>query len=96
MNKMTHSEIEDAAKLSRIELDAKNIDSITEDFGSILNFVETIQKAETDGVMPTSQVTGLNDVWREDEVVKSEVEPRVLIDSAPETLDGYVKVKKVL
>lgn len=93
---MTHSEIEDAAKLSRIELDAKNIDSITEDFGSILNFVETIQKAETDGVMPTSQVTGLNDVWREDEVVKSEVEPRVLIDSAPETLDGYVKVKKVL
>lgn len=93
---MTHSEIEDAAKLSRIELDAKKIDSITEDFGSILNFVETIQKAETDGVMPTSQVTGLNDVWREDEVVKSEVEPRVLIDSAPETLDGYVKVKKVL
>ena len=96
MNKANRSQIEDAAKLSRIELDDKNIDSIAEDFESILNFVETIQKADTKGVVPTSQVTGLNDVWREDEVVKSEVDPGKLINAAPETKDGYIKVKKVL
>lgn len=96
MSKTNRSEIESAAKLSRIELDNNGIDSITQDFGSILDFVETIQKADTEGVVPTSQVTGLNDVWREDEVTKSEVNPEVLIKAAPETKDGYIKVKKVL
>jgi len=96
MSKINITEIEKVAKLSRIELDANELDKITEEFESILDFVEIIEKADTKGVEPTSQVTGLSDVWRDDVVVRSEIEPKDLISAAPEIQDGYIKVKKVL
>jgi aspartyl-tRNA(Asn)/glutamyl-tRNA(Gln) amidotransferase subunit C len=96
MSKISISEIEKVAKLSRIEIEAESIDSLAQEFSSILEFVETIQNAKTDGIEPTSQVTGLNDVWREDRVVNSQTSSKELLASAPEVLDGYVKVKKVL
>jgi aspartyl-tRNA(Asn)/glutamyl-tRNA(Gln) amidotransferase subunit C len=96
MSKVNITEIEKVAKLSRIELDANELDKVTEEFESILDFVEIIEKADTKGVEPTSQVTGLSDVWRDDVVVRSEIEPKDLISAAPEIHDGYIKVKKVL
>ena len=96
MSKINITEIEKVAKLSRIELDANELDKVTEEFESILDFVEIIEKADTKGVEPTSQVTGLSDVWRDDVVVHSEIEPKDLISEAPEIQDGYIKVKKVL
>lgn len=96
MSKVNITEIEKVAKLSRIELDANELDKVTEEFESILDFVEIIEKADTKGVEPTSQVTGLSDVWRDDVVVRSEIEPKDLISAAPEIQDGYIKVKKVL
>ncbi len=96
MSKINITEIEKVAKLSRIELDANELDKVTEEFESILDFVEIIEKADTKGVEPTSQVTGLSDVWRDDVVVRSEIEPKDLISAAPEIQDGYIKVKKVL
>jgi aspartyl-tRNA(Asn)/glutamyl-tRNA(Gln) amidotransferase subunit C len=96
MSKVNITEIEKVAKLSRIELDANELDKVTEEFESILDFVEIIEKADTKGVEPTSQVTGLSDVWRDDVVMRSEIEPKDLISAAPEIQDGYIKVKKVL
>jgi aspartyl-tRNA(Asn)/glutamyl-tRNA(Gln) amidotransferase subunit C len=96
MSKINITEIEKVAKLSRIELDANELDKVTEEFESILDFVEIIEKADTKGVEPTSQVTGLSDVWRDDVVVRSEIEPKDLISAAPEIQDGYITVKKVL
>ena len=96
MSKVNITEIEKVAKLSRIELDANELDKVTEEFESILDFVEIIEKADTKGVEPTSQVTGLSDVWRDDVVVRSEIEPKDLISAAPEIQDGYITVKKVL
>lgn len=96
MSKVNITEIEKVAKLSRIELDANELDKVTKEFESILDFVEIIEKADTKGVEPTSQVTGLSDVWRDDVVMRSEIEPKDLISAAPEIQDGYIKVKKVL
>ncbi len=96
MSKVNITEIEKVAKLSRIELNANELDKVTEEFESILDFVEIIEKADTKGVEPTSQVTGLSNVWRDDVVVRSEIEPKDLISAAPEIQDGYIKVKKVL
>lgn len=96
MSQMSESEIHKVAQLTRIELSADELASMTLEVGEILSFVETIQATDVAGVVPTSQVTGLNDVWREDEVIKSEISPKDLLSGAPALQDNYVKVKKVL
>lgn len=96
MSKISVSEIEKVARLARIELGTEELETMTLEISSILNFVETLQAIDTKNVQATSQVTGLNDVWREDKVVKSKVPAKDLLAGAPETKDGYVKVKKVL
>lgn len=96
MSKISSSEIEKVAQLARIELSSEELDSITMEIGAILGFVETLQLVKTDNTLPTSQVTGLTDVWREDEIVESKVSVTELLAGAPSIQDGYVKVKKVL
>lgn len=96
MSKLSIDEIKNVAKLARISLSDKELDKMSVEASSILEFVETIQNTNTDGVKATSQVTGLTDVWRDDEVRKSKVTPRDLLAGAPDTQDGYIKVRKVL
>ncbi len=96
MSKLSISNIQNIAKLARIELDAKEAESMGLEASSILEFVEIIQSTDTSGEIPTSQVTGLTDVWREDVVRPCTIAPKELLANAPELQDGYVKVKKVL
>lgn len=96
MSKLSVIEIEKVARLARIELSADELDKMCLEISSILDFVDTLQSTNVNNVNPTSQVTGLSDVWREDEVVKSEVAPDELLAASPDILDNYIKVKKVL
>ena len=96
MAKLSLDEIQKVALLARIELSDDELVVASTEISSILDFVDTIQNTDTAGVEPTSQVTGLTDVWREDLVVKYTVAPKFLLASAPDMQDGYVKVKKVL
>ena len=96
MSKISISDIEKVANLARIEISQDRLDSICLEFNSIIEFVDTIENADTGGVIPTSQVTGINGVSREDKVTKSQVAPEDLLALAPETQDGYIKVRKVL
>ena len=96
MSKISRDDIEKVSKLARIGLNDQETADMAIEVSSILSFVETIQAVNTDGIEPTSQVTGLTDVWREDEIKKSNVPPKDLLAGAPDVQDGYVKVKKVL
>jgi len=96
MAKLSLDEIQKVALLARIELSDDELVVASTEISSILDFVDTIQNTDTAGVEPTSQVTGLTDVWREDSVVKCTISPKLLLASAPDIQDGYIKVKKVL
>lgn len=96
MTKLTKDEIEHIALLARIELNADELVRATEEVSAIVGFVDSLQAIDTQGVVATSQVTGLSDVWREDVVIDCQISRDDLLANAPNTLDGYVKVKKVL
>jgi aspartyl-tRNA(Asn)/glutamyl-tRNA(Gln) amidotransferase subunit C len=66
------------------------------DFNRILDFVDVLQKVDVSGVAPTAQVTGLQDVLRDDIVKPSVVKPDELLKRAPRTENGYIVVKRVL
>ncbi len=96
MAQISKQEIEHVARLARIGLSEKEVNSLTTQTSSILDFVETIQTTDTEDIEPTNQVTGLSDVWREDKVQNCQLTREQLLANAPEQENGYIKVPKVL
>ena len=96
MSKLSKEELANIATLARLGLSDDELNRLGGQVGSILEFVEQLQKIDTSGVKQTSQVTGLVDVWREDEVVRCELSREELLKNAPATEKGYIKVKRVL
>lgn len=63
---------------------------------SILDYVEQLKEIKTDGVEPTAQVTGLENVMRDDKIEDCEKDVRDdLIKLAPESEDDLVKTRAV-
>jgi len=95
MSKIGTTEVERIAKLARIGLSPEEVASMSVEIGQILQFVEQLNSVDVSDVPPTDQVTGLEDVWRED-VVAPSMPREQLLANAPEQKDGYIVVKRVL
>lgn len=96
MAKVSKSDVEHLAKLANIAIPAENVGKLRQELESILEYVTKLQGADTKNVQPTSQVTGLVDVWREDKVKPSMLTRGELLKNVPQTKNGYIKVMRVL
>ncbi len=96
MAKFTQSEVEKVAGLARIGLRSDEQEALALSLSSVLEFVDALQAVDTTGIAPTSQVTGLQDVLRSDEVVDCPLSRDELLANAPASQHGYVKVKRVM
>ena len=83
------------AELSQIRLSKAALTSLAGDIDRIVGYIDQLDELDTAGVEPTFQITGLENVWRTDEV-KPQLERRELLQLAPDSEDGQVKVPKVL
>lgn len=83
------------AELSQIRLNKTELTSLASDIDRIVGYIDQLDELDTAGVEPTFQLTGLENVWRADEV-KPQLERRELLQLAPDSEDGQVKVPKVL
>ena len=72
------------------------VESLRVDIEKIINYINQLDELDTDGVEPTYQVTGLQNVWRDDEIIDSSVSRRQLLALVAEQSDNCVKVPKVL
>ena len=61
----------------------------------IVEYINQLGELDTSGVEPTYQVTGLENVWREDEVQPG-ITRDELLELAPEKQNNQVKVPQVL
>ena len=83
------------ATLSDISLSNDELASLTTDLENIIKYIEQLGELDTTGVEPTYQVTGLQNVYRADEI-KPQIAREKLLALAPEQKDNQVKVPKVL
>lgn len=84
------------AKLARIELSEEDVEKFSTQLSDILEYVNQLQAVDTDGVEPTAQVTGLENTWREDEVMDCPADEReAALSQAPERAANLIKVKSV-
>jgi len=66
------------------------------DIEAILGYVEQLDELDTSDVTPAYQVTGLKNVFRNDEVAPIEVTRDTLLALAPESDGPQIKVPKVI
>ncbi len=93
---MDKDEILSLAKLARLEITETEIEGYKRDFDGILNYIDSIK--EVDVSMEDNYETNLTkNYMREDEL---EYAPGEFTDDilavAPDTKNGYIKVKKIL
>jgi aspartyl-tRNA(Asn)/glutamyl-tRNA(Gln) amidotransferase subunit C len=84
------------ARLARLNVTDDEIEAYRTELSSILQYVEQIQATDVTGLEPTSQVTGLASVMRDDVVVDYGVTADDLLRIAPKTQDRQVKVKRMI
>ena len=96
MSKLSREDILKLAQLSRLQLTDDEIDQFGQEISAILHYVEQLQKVDLKGLEPTSQVTGLTNVTRPDEVKDYGYTTEQLLKNAPATHDGQFKVKRML
>lgn len=96
MSKLSKQDILKLASLSRLTLTDEEIDQFGNEISAILGYVEQLQQIDLDGLEPTTQVSGLKDVTRPDEVVDYGPDQAELLKNAPATEDGQFKVPRML
>ncbi len=93
--KITKDEVIHVADLSRLDLDEDSIDKFAGQIATILEYVDKLRHADTEGVPPTSHAIFLSNAFREDgETVH--IDRDMAIANAPEKEDGSFVVPKVI
>ena len=95
MTQISRDDVLQLAQLASLQLGDDEVDGLQMDIQSTLVYVEQLSELDTEGVEPTYQVTGLENVWRQDEI-KPGVSRQTLLNLAPESKDDQIKVPKVL
>jgi aspartyl-tRNA(Asn)/glutamyl-tRNA(Gln) amidotransferase subunit C len=96
MSKLSRDDVLKLARLSRLKLTDEETEKFREELSEILEYVEILNKVDTSGLEPTSQVTGLKNVMRKDETRDYGYKPEDLLKNAPAIKDNQFKVRRVL
>lgn len=88
-------EVRHLAALSEIQLSDSELESLTTDIDNIVGYINQLDELDTDQVEPTFQLTGLQNVWRDDKI-EPQLSREKLLSLAPDTENNQVKVPKVL
>ena len=96
MTKISEEQVEHIAALARIGLSEEEKQKFQEDLGAVLDYIDKLQKVDVAGIEPIAHITGLENQTREDENGSIHADAETLANMAPETKDGYVKVRQVL
>jgi len=83
------------ARLARIEMSDEKLEALMPQLSNIIGFVEQLSEVDTDNVEPLASVVDINLRLRED-VVTDGGYPKEILVNAPEELEGYFVVPKVV
>ena len=84
------------ARLSRIELSAKEVTLYRKQLTDILNYINKLNKANSKNVPPTSHpLAGLKNVFRKD-VRKKSLSAEDALRNAPNRKDNFFSVPKIM
>lgn len=83
------------AKLATLALTSDELETYGTQLGAILEHAEKVQALPTDGVEPTSHPLPMVNAFRDDAVADC-LKPESFLSEAPDTVDGYFRVPRIL
>lgn len=97
MANLTKNDVLHVAKLANLNLTDEEISVFLPQLSSIVEFVGQLNEVNTNGVEPTTQTTGLENVLREDMVgVNTGLSQDDATSGTDNTHNAYFKVKAIL
>ncbi len=87
-------EVLHVAKLARIEISEKEMEKFSDELSGILNHIDELDAAKTDGVEVIEQIANLENVTREDKISPS-LSNAAVLQNALDKENGFIKVKKI-
>ncbi len=96
MAQLSREDVLKLARLARIDLSEDEVMEFAAEFSEILQYVEQLGAVDIAGLEPTSQVTGLVNVTRKDEVREYGYAPADLLKNVPHVKDNQIQVKRMI
>ncbi len=93
---LTIDEVKKVAKLANLPLSDEELTTLTPQLSAIVDFVSKLQEINISTVPTTSQVTGLENVWREDVVDSTnQLSQEEALKNAPNSHNGMFMVPAI-
>jgi aspartyl-tRNA(Asn)/glutamyl-tRNA(Gln) amidotransferase subunit C len=92
---ITKKEVEQVAKLARLELSEDEKGTFARQLSAILSYMDQLKTLDTGGVEPTSTVLPTDNVFRDDQVRPS-LPQETALANAPDQADGFFRVPRIL
>lgn len=92
---LTVDDVRHIAALTRLGLSEYEIELMRGQLSNILKVFESLQQVDTDGVEPTDHTTEVRTVLRDDKAGES-LRREQILDNAPDSEAGYVRVRPIL
>lgn len=93
--KITKAEVEHVARLARLDLSEKEIDTFTGQMDAILAYVEKLNELDTDGITATAHAVPMENAFRAD-AVHAPLGVENALSNAPARIEGFFRVPKVI
>ena len=95
MTKITKDEVKKVAHLARLELNEDEINNHAEQLEKILEYIEQLERIDTNNVPSTTRAIEVINVLRKDNIKNTDCSEE-LLELGPSREDNYFKVPKIL
>jgi len=96
MADLSRDDVLKLARLARLTITEDEVEKYRSELSEILKYFELLQDVDLTDLAPTTQVTGLTNVMREDEVVDYGVTADELLRGVPRKQDRLIKVNRMI
>ena len=94
--KISSDDVNKIAHLARLQITADDIPEYSSSLSTIFDFVEQMEQADTDSVVPMAHPLDMTQRLRDDQVTESTDQREQLLQNAPATEDGLFLVPRVI
>lgn len=97
MHKLTKIDVKHVAKLAKLYLSEDEIDNYLKQLSSVIDYISELSEVNTESVEPTSQTTGLENIFRSDEIIgDNRLSQEEALSGSENVYNGYFKVAAIL
>jgi aspartyl-tRNA(Asn)/glutamyl-tRNA(Gln) amidotransferase subunit C len=96
MAELTREDVLKLAQLARLSLTDDEVEEFRGELSAILAYVQQLQGVDVSGLKPTTQVSGLTNVMREDILQDYGIDREDLLRNVPHVEDEMIKVTRMV